>query len=155
MVVEKIYSFKPTDFDKDGFHETKSEYLFLYFVHDCEKDFHERHIPFFANALCANNNTLSLIKSCLHSNEKEIYGMESVDGNIDIEMNIEIDKHSTYNTVYAIGSAIQERDDEAIFLIIDDTFSDKQFSLKYIPDNEPESILENMPDPKKIKILSY
>jgi hypothetical protein len=145
MVIEKIFNFKPTDFGKDGFHKKRYLYLFFDFFKDCEKEFHKELQPYYSNAFFANYNTLLLLKSCFNAEEKEIFGMESVDDDINIELNLEIEKHSENKTVYAIGSNIEGRDDEPIFLIIDNDFSDTQFSFKYISDNDEENILENIP----------
>ncbi len=149
MTADKIYIFNPTDYNSDGFHRTKPKYLFVDFIYDCENDFHIKLNPCYANVLSANAKTLSLIKSCHNTEENEIYGMESADGIVDLEMNFKIEALSDNNTIYAIGSQIEGRDDEPIYLLSDNGFSDKQFSLKFISENDPESILEDLPDIKK------
>ncbi len=154
MNLEKIYNFKRSDYGRDGFHKTKSDYLFLDFIRECEKDFHKKLNPYYSNSLLANNSILLLLKSCFYAEENEIFGMETNDGSIDIEMNLKIKEYSDNNTIYAIGSNIEGRDDEPIFLISDNSFSDTQFSLKYIPDSDEENNLENLPCPRKIvKVL--
>jgi len=153
MILKEEYHFKPTDYDSNGFNKIKSEFLFSDFIHECEKDFKKKHHPYFANIFSANGSTLHLLKSCFNGEDNEIFGMVSTDGDVDLEMNFKIEQYSENRTVYAIGSHVA--DDEPVFLIEDNDYYDNEFSLKFIPDVDEETILEDLPDGQtKVKVLT-
>lgn len=43
-----------------------------------------------------------LLKNCMNDSSDQIYGMESTDGDVNLEMNFEIENHSLNQTIYAI-----------------------------------------------------
>jgi hypothetical protein len=98
-----------------------------------------------ANALFGSGNVLRLIKCCFNDTDHVIFGMEGVDGEFDIELNMKIESHSADQTVYAIGSGMEGREDEPLFLISDNSFDNNQFALKYVPDNGSNDILDDLP----------
>jgi len=99
----------------------------------------------YANIFKANSKTMHLLQSSINGDANEIYGMESADGEVDVEMNLEIDAHSENNTIFAIDSLAGE--DEPLFLVVDSECSDREFVLKYMSDDEPDADdLEAVPD---------
>lgn len=154
MILQEEYHFQPSDFDSNGFHKTTSQ-LFSDFIRDCEIKFHDQHQPFFANAFSANVKTLRLLKSCYNSEENEIFGMETVSGDVDIDMNLKIEEKGDSKTVYAIGRF--KDDDEPLYLISDSNVSDSEFVLKYLSDDDEKVFPDISRDPhskKKIFILA-
>jgi hypothetical protein len=87
----------------------------------------------FSNCLYGNFSTMQLIKHCLDLENQEDCGMELIDGEVVLDKNLEIEKHSKRQTVYAIGSKFDL--DEPIFLINDDDLVDGMALLKYVPDD--------------------
>lgn len=153
MSINKKYYFKKSDFNQDGFHNSKDDYLFLDFISECENNFYQEYNPFIGNGLYANISTMKLIKSCSNFDDDEVIGMESSDGEVDIDLNLKLENESKLRTVYAIGSSIVGKEDEPLWLVVDDSLTDSEFILKYVPDDgdEEEKII---PSPKdKIKIL--
>jgi len=153
MSINKKYCFKKNDYNPNGFHQYKDDYLFLDFIRECESDFFQEFYPFFGNGLFANISTMNLIKSCSNFDDNEIIGMESLDGEVDIDLNLKLENKSEFRTVYAIGSSIKGKEDEPVWLVVDDNLKDSEFILKYVPDdgNEEEKFV---PSPKeKIIIL--
>lgn len=81
-----------------------------------------------------------------------MYGMESVSGEMDVDMNMEIEQHSDTQTVYGIGRIEDEDDGDPLYLIIDNDLSDNELMLGYIPDNDGDDDLPDVPtEPKKEK----
>ena len=136
MTLQELYYYKHTDYDSESYHKTKKGYCFIDFIRDCEKDFNKKYQPYFANILAANTQTLCLLKTSMNGEPHDFFGMESTDGDADIEMNLKIDDYSKSRTVYAIGC--DEREDEPLFLIIDNNCSNNQVIFKYIPDDDEE-----------------
>jgi hypothetical protein len=71
--------------------------------------------------------------------------MELIDGEIDIDTNLAIEKFSEERTVYAIGSQFHDDEDNPLFLIKNDNLSEEILVLKYVPDNGEEEDAELMP----------
>ncbi|MFZ1322473.1 MAG: hypothetical protein WAT71_13035 [Ignavibacteria bacterium] len=155
MVLEKIYNFERNKYNLHGFHINKSLYLFIDFIKECEKDFFDEYDPYFANAFYANSSVLFLLKSCFYTEDNEIFGMESKDGEIDIEMNMEMEEYSENSTIYSLSSSIKGKEDEHFHMIIDNIYSDSQFALKYVPEDEEEDeTMEFITDPEcKLSLL--
>lgn len=101
MILQEIFHFRPSDFDNNGFHK-KTMQLFSEFIKECEEKFYKKHQPFFANIFSANSSTMLLLKNCMNDSSDQIYGMESTDGDVNLEMNFEIENHSITQTIYAI-----------------------------------------------------
>lgn len=152
MSINKKYNFKKSDFNPDGFHISKDQYLFLDFIRECEIDFYQEYYPFFGNGLFASISTMNIIKSCSNFDDNEILGMESLDGEVDIELNLKLSNKSEFSTVFAIGSGIKEKEDEPVWFVIDDNLTDSEFVLKYVPDDEDKNE-EFVPNPTE-KMLS-
>jgi hypothetical protein len=135
MTAQEIYKFKNNQFKKTGFHSVTGQW-FLDLIAEFETEFHNKFPHCYANHLFANNSTMNIVNKAFNMNDDESCGMELIDGEVDIDTNLEIEKFSSTKTVYAIGSKITENEDEPIFLVTNDGISDGIVLLKYIPDDE-------------------
>ena len=140
--MDQHYKFNKWDYNEDGTN-VKNGSFFLDVVGDWEKDFHDRYSPLFSNCLSGNASTMILVKNCFITEPNEDFGMELINGDIDIETNIKIGKCSKRQTIYAIGSRIDE--DEPMFLVRDDTMVDGMVILKYIRDSDEDEISPDVP----------
>ena len=81
------------------------------------------------------------------------FGMDLIDGEIDIDTNLEIEKFSKLKTVYAIGSMLQDKEDDPIFLVKNDSLGEEILVIKYTPDDDGDNEIENIPvDSDKMRI---
>ena len=144
--MEQHYRFKKGDFYENGT-STKDGSFFLEVIGDWERDFHDRYFPFFSNYLFSNASTMILVKNCLVLEPNDDCGMELINGKVDLDTNLTIESHSKRQTIYAIGSRLDE--DEPLFLIIDDSMVDGMVILKYIPDSDNEDVCEEVPVPSE------
>ena len=103
---KKEYYFNYYDFDEIGV-EKHTECLFVEIIIEWEKDFNHTYPFCFANFLFSNESTMLLLKRCFDDVEREDFGMELINGQIDFETNFLIDDHSSRTMVYAIGSRIK------------------------------------------------
>lgn len=116
--MEKIIPFKKTDFSNDGTHIASGQ--FIYDVQrEWEESFHNQFNPFFANVLEGHPSAMRRITTYMEGgNESEYdFGMELIDGKIDLDTNLAIEKFSQEKTVYAIGSQFHDDEDNPLFLI--------------------------------------
>ena len=134
MVLQEIYSFEMHKFDDEGVNAETGQY-FMELIGEYERDFHEKHPIYFANYLFANDSAMNMFNRALDMEEDQKCGMDLIDGEIDLETNMEIETYSDIRTVYAIGSEMKENE-EPVFLIIDDKIGDGKIILKYIPDDD-------------------
>ena len=143
--MEKIISFKKTDFSNDGTHISSGKFIYD-LQRDWEESFHNQFNPYFANVL--EGHPLAMQRLTLYmegGNESDYdFGMDLIDGKIDIDTNLAIEKFSEEKTVYAIGSQFHDDEDNPLFLIKNDAISEEILVLKYVPDNEDEEEMENI-----------
>ncbi len=135
MLAQESYKYNPYNFDSLGLKFVDRSF-FTETLKEWEEDFHKKNPLYYANHLFANITTMLLIDKCIDASENERCGIDLIDGNIDIDINMEMDKSSSIQRVYALGS--YHDDDEPIFLIIDEKLSDGTLMLCYIPDDEEE-----------------
>lgn len=141
MTMEQHYKFNQGEFNKDGFNVNDGGF-FLEQLEKWEIDFHARFSPYYSNCLFANYSTMKLITNCLNLDPNEECGMDLINGEIDIDTFMKIDKHSKTNAVYAIGSQLDM--DEPMLLLNDEEVADGMLVLKYIPDiDDGDSIPDN------------
>lgn len=133
--MQKTFSFTKKDFDDNGFHISQ-DIIFIEFVDKCQYDFYNEYKPFYANYLFANDSTLLLMKKSVIISSDYDFGMDLIDGEINEEVNFKIEEYSKRNTIYGIGSVVD--DDEPVLLVKDDSMADDVFILKYILDDEDE-----------------
>jgi hypothetical protein len=139
MLLQEYYKFQTKEFDDNGFHHTTNQW-FMDVLEEYEVDFHRKHTHFYANHLFSNSLTMLLINKAIGLDPDESGGMDLINGKVDLETNLEIEKYSEIKTVYAIGSKLEENEDEPIFLVIDDNIPDGVILLKYISDDKSEDV---------------
>ena len=139
MFYQEYYKFKPEDIDQQGFH-IKTQQWFMDLIGEFEHDFHDKFPTCFANHLFANLTTMALIDKALNLDKNESSGMDLIDGEIDLDANLAMEEFSNDSTVYAIGSKIEENEDEPIFLVRNDKIYNGAIVLKYITDEDSEDI---------------
>lgn len=152
--MQKYFNFNPHEFDKNGDNVISGEY-FLYYLEEWEKQFHDMYKPYFATHFFGDFTALSLIDVCLNIPKNEKCGMDLIEGEINVEVNWEIEKYSKHKTVYAISSRALGNEDEPLFLVKNPSLKNGKVLLKYIPDsdNDDEVIVPN-PEfvDKKVKV---
>ena len=145
MFYQEYYSFKKNDYDHQGFH-VETEQWFMDLIGEFEQDFHNKFPTCYANHLFANHSTMNLINQAMNLADNENSGMDLIDGEVDLDANLAMEEFSDEKTVYAIGSKIEENEDEPIFLVIDDKLSNGLVLLKYIDDDESEETEKTLGD---------
>ena len=80
--------------------------------------------------------------------------MELINGKIDIDANLAIEKSSDVQTVYAIGSKFHDQEDNPLFLIKNEKLSENILALKYIRDDGEANENENIPVSNKCVVNS-
>lgn len=141
--MELIISFPKSDFTPDGEHVHSGKIIFE-LQKEWEESYHNKFNPFYANVI--EGHPLAMQRLTLYSDMGERtnydFGMELIDGEIDIDTNLEIEKYSESDTVYAIGSQLQldeDGDGLPIFLIKNDKLKENILVLKYVPDEDDEN----------------
>ncbi len=149
--MEKIIPFKKTDFANDGTHILSGKFIYD-LQRDWEESFYNQFNTFFANVL--EGHPLAMKRLTLYmegGNESDNdFGMELIDGEIDIDTNLAIGKFSEEKTVYAIGSQFHSDEDNPLFLIKNDNLPEDILVLKYVSENNDEDEMENIPVNDKI-----
>ena len=144
-MIEKKYCFDTHNFNKPD--ELGREILFWDYVEKCASDFNAHFCPLYANAFYGNSRTMLEFNKCLPPNDRETFGFEEFEGDIekDVDISIEIDKFSQYSRTYAIHLA-----SHAVYLVINDKLPDNTFWLRHVldknddPEEEHEPILEGV-----------
>lgn len=144
MVFQEIYKFRYYDYDDEGINIETGIY-FLDIIKAWEIEFHNTYPLGYANYLFANESTMILLNKCLDLDKSQKCGMELINGEIDIDTNIEIGKFSDITTVYAFNSQIEENIEEPLFLVIDEKIKDGKVLLKFIPDDDSEEDESHIP----------
>lgn len=135
MDLQEYYKFQPNDYYDDGFHYETGKW-FMDLIKEFEHEFNKKFPYYFANYLFANSSTMLIINKAMDLNSDISSGMDLIDGEINLDANLEIEKYSRIGTVYAIGSKITTNEDEPIFLVIDDEIANGLILLKYISDDD-------------------
>ncbi len=150
--MERIIPFKKNDFSIDGTLILSGKFIYD-LQRDWEESFHNQFNPFYANVL--EGHPLAMKRLTLYmegGNESDYdFGMELIDGEIDIDTNLEIEKFSEEKTVYAIGSQFHDDEDNPLFLVKNDNLSEDILVLKYVPENDDEEEMDNFLVTDKIK----
>ena len=144
--MEKIIPFKKADFSNDGTHISTGKFIYD-LQRDWEESFHNQFNPYFANALEGHPLAMKRITLYMEGGSESEYdfGMELIDGEIDIDTNLAIEKYSEEKTVYAIGSQFHDDEDNPLFLIKNDNLAEEILVLKYVPDNDEEEETDLVP----------
>ncbi|MEI6677376.1 MAG: hypothetical protein WCL21_02145 [Mariniphaga sp.] len=146
-MMELIIPFKKTNFSPDGVNLLNGKFI-LDIQSEWERDFHNKFNPYYANLLTGHPLAMKRLTEYLavdrSKDSNADFGMELIDGQIDIDTNLAIEKFSQTKTIYAIGSRFQA-DDEPIFLIKNKHLSEEILVMSYYSDSEEEDEKESVP----------
>lgn len=148
--MELIVPFKKNSFSKDGIHLTSDKCIFE-LQNDWENSFHFKYKPYYANVI--EGHPLAMQRLTHYFEEDEDtgfdFGMDLIDGKIDIDTNLKIEDYLQKQTVFAIGSQLNLEDDTPILLVKNDKLSQEILLLKYIDEDG-----ESQPIETTVNILS-
>lgn len=137
------YTYRKSDYDQtidDGIIRP----LFLEFIVECEERFHADHKPLFANYLFASPTTMMFLEFDFDKGNTR-FGIDLIDNMIDLDTNLKMETYSQYQTVYALGSGVEQNKDEPVFLVVDDSVPDNMIVLKYISDDDNDEADNTVP----------
>jgi hypothetical protein len=144
--MEIIIPFKKADFTDDGTYIASNKF-FLDLQRDWEEMFFNKLRPYLANVIEGHPAAMHRLTRFWEGDNPEYdFGMELIDGEIDLDTNLEIEKFSETKTVYAIGSQLHDDEANPLFLVKNENISDEILVLKYVSDDdEPEKDVVNVP----------
>lgn len=138
--MEILIPFKKSDYTKNGTHITSDKFI-LELQRDWEELFHNKFKPFYANVLEGHPNAMKRLTQFIEGKNPEYdYGMELIDGEIDIDTNLAIENYSTTKTIYAIGSQFHNDEDNPLSLVKNENypnFKNKVYSVSDQKDKLP------------------
>ena len=148
--METIIPFKKADYTNNGTHITSGKFI-LEQQQGWEEAFHNQFNPYFANVLEGHPSAMQRITKYMEGDEDSSYdfGMELIEGEIDIDTNLAIEAFSEDKTVYAIGSQFHDDEDNPLLLIKNDNLSEEILVLKYIADDDESDESETIPVPSE------
>jgi hypothetical protein len=147
--MELIIPFSKTDYTPAGEHISSGKIIFE-LQKEWEELFHNKFNPIYANVI--EGHPLAMQRLTIYNELGESsnydFGMELINGEIDIDANLEIEKYSESDTIYAVGSQYQfdeDGDGVPIFLIKNNKLKDDILVLKYVPDDDEKGSIEEIP----------
>ncbi|MFA7491770.1 MAG: hypothetical protein WCY58_13540 [Mariniphaga sp.] len=152
--MELIIPFKKIDYDSNGTH-LKSGKIIYELQKEREESYHIKFNPLYANVIEGHPLAMQRLTQYHNIDEAKNYdfGMELIEGEIDIDTNLEIEEYSDSDTVYAIGSQLlfdEDGDGEPILLVKNEKLKDDILVLKYDSDDDEEDIVVDGPVNEKI-----
>ena len=152
--MEKIIPFKKADYTDDGTHITSDKFI-MDLQKEWEEAFHHQFNPYFANAIEGHPSAMLRLTKYMASDEDDSntdFGMELIDGEIDIDTNLAIEKFTKTQTVYAIGSQFHDDEENPLFLIKNENLSEEILVLKYIADDGEDEETIPVPSEETVKL---
>ncbi|HAX95586.1 MAG TPA: hypothetical protein DCY35_03570 [Prolixibacteraceae bacterium] len=149
-----IIPFHSSGYTDDGTHKASGTFI-LEMMREWETAFHEKYFPVYANVLEGHPLAMARLSRYLDGgrNEGLDFGMDLIDGEIDIDANMEMDDHSESTMVYAIGSQIHDDEDEPLLLVKNEALKDDILVLRYEDDNDGNG--DDVPVPENVRELSF
>jgi len=147
--MELIIPFKKSDFTPDGEHISSGKIIFE-LQKDWEESFHNKFNPIYANVIEGHPLAMQRLTTYNDFGESTNYdfGMELINGEIDIDTNLAIETYSESKIVYAFGSQYnfdEDGDGVPLLLVKNDKLKDDILVLKYVPDDDESDIDEEIP----------
>ncbi|HCY76498.1 MAG TPA: hypothetical protein DHV28_11305 [Ignavibacteriales bacterium] len=138
--MEIIIPFKKADFLTNGRHIVTGK-LVIELQKDWETDFHTKFNPYYANTIEAHPIAMHRLNLFYEGGVKTnfSFGMDLIDGDIDLETNLAIENYSESQTVYAIGSQLHDDEDNPLFLVKNENLKENILLLRYLDDNDSDS----------------
>ncbi len=147
--MELIIPFNKSNFTPDGEHIISGKIIFE-LQKDWEKSFHYKYNPIHANVI--EGHPLAMQRLTVYNDLGEStnydFGMELINGEINIDTNLAIEKYSELKTVYAIGSQYQFDEDGngvPLLLVKNDKLKDDILVFKYVPDDDENENDQEIP----------
>ena len=144
--MEIIIPFYKNDFTDDGTHLPTEKFIIV-LQRDWEENFHNQFNPYYANVLEGHPKAMLRLTKSMEAGEASNYdfGMELINGEIDIDTNLEIERYSELSTVYAIGSQYHDDEDSPLLLIKNESLQEDILVLKYVPDDDEVEEIDTIP----------
>lgn len=138
-IMELIIPFKKCDFSTDGTHLPSDKFI-MEIQQDWEADFYNKFKPYYANAISGHPSAMLRLTTYMEAGEESNadFGMDLIDGEIDIDTNLAIEEFSDHQTVYAIGSQLHNDEDNPLFLIKNENLAEEILVLSYISDDDDD-----------------
>ena len=151
-----IVPFHSSDYADDGMQKASGKFI-MEMLREWETTFHHQFFPVYANVLEGHPLAMARLSRYFDGGKNEgfDFGMDLIDGEIDIDANMEMDDHSESTMVYAIGSQIHDDEDEPLLLVKNEALKDDILVFRYedendgngddvpVPENVGESILHS------------
>ena len=144
--MELVISFKKAEFLNDGTHKSNGKFI-MELQGDWEADFHNKFNLYYANIIEAHPIAMNRFNQYYEGGEETNFnfGMEKIDGEIDLDTNLAIDEFTGGQTVFAVGSQLLDNDDNPLFLVKNDNLSPEIILLKYDEEGNDEENLSKEP----------
>lgn len=133
--MRKTYPIDFHAYDNEGRHRHTGQF-FCDFIAQLERDYHEEMHPMKANVFAANARVLLLLESCFELEENTIMGMDLIDGELNMEVNAAIERHSKMITLCGLESKLPGNEDEPLLLVRDTRLHDTVVELYWMPDDD-------------------
>ncbi len=143
--MRKTYRIDFHAYDREGRHRQSGQ-LFSDFIAELEQDYHEAMYPMRANVFAGNARVLLLLESCFEMEENTIMGMDLIDGELNMEVNAAIERHSQMTTLCGVGSQLPGNEDEPLFLVRDTRLHDTVVELYWMPDDDDDESVTETPE---------
>ncbi len=136
--LEMIFPFDEKEYTDEGIH-IESDMFILDQQSVWEEEFHSKFKPFYANVIEGHPKAMLRLTNYIYGeNSGSDFGSELIDGEIDLDTNMQIEEFSDVETIYALGSRFQS-DDEPLFLIKNPALKENILLFKYDPDDDDDS----------------
>ncbi len=146
MDLELIIPFKKEQFTPDGTQVNSGKFI-IELQEDWEDSFYNKFKPIFANVIEAHPLAMMRLTQyfeCSMDSDFD-FGLESIEGEIDIEINLRMENFLEKQTVFAVGSQLKENDDEPLFLVKNENLKMDILVFKYVQDNDSTEIDKTTP----------
>lgn len=144
----KTYRITVEGYDPDGIHLQTGQ-MFTDLIAEFETDYHSIMRPLRANVLKGNVRVILLLERCFILESGETFGMDMIDGEINMAANLKMGAHSQHSMVYAIGSQLEGNEDEPLFLVRDDSLSEHVVELSWCSEGDDDDDPEAEPIPSE------
>ena len=143
--MELIIPFKKSNFTPDGIYLLDGRFV-LEHQQDWEKAFHNKFEPYYANVIEGHPMAMYRLTKYVEGTEETNYdfGMDLINGGIDIDTNLAIEEYLEKHTVYAIGSQLHDDEDNPLFLIKNEKLSEEILLLRYDSEDDEDENPENV-----------
>ena len=134
--MEPTVNFKESEFSKGGTHLESNQHI-IELQGIWEDEFHRRIYLNYTNLLEGHPVAMRRLTMLMDGEDTDYdFGSDLIDGEIDIDVNLEMENYSDYKTIYAIGSQFHGDEDNPLVLVKNDGVDPEVLILKYVKDDE-------------------